>query len=169
MPFPNYLAWTKTTPQEKQFFWSNPYKIEVMITYFLTTIKYFWWLYTTFGAHVLFSTAIYYFWWLYTTFDDDGSAIPYCDFARIQVFPVIYFTCGLNTRLEFNINLLALIQFCFFCSLILSHVNFNLPFWKPYFIGSTHMLKMWNFQSLTKTNLDIFNWIKTCYSNCNIP
>ena len=28
----NYWTWTKTTPQEKQFFWSNPYKIKVMLT-----------------------------------------------------------------------------------------------------------------------------------------
>ena len=32
VPVPNYWTWTKTTPQKKQFFWSNPYKIEVMIT-----------------------------------------------------------------------------------------------------------------------------------------
>ena len=31
-PVPNYLTWTKTTRQKKRFFWSNPYKIEVMIT-----------------------------------------------------------------------------------------------------------------------------------------
>ena len=29
---PNYWTWTKTTPQKKCFFGSNPYKIEVMIT-----------------------------------------------------------------------------------------------------------------------------------------
>ena len=32
VPVPNYLTWTKTTPQKKYFFWSNPYKIKVMIT-----------------------------------------------------------------------------------------------------------------------------------------
>ena len=32
VPVPNYWTWTKTTPQKKRFFWSNPYKIEVMIT-----------------------------------------------------------------------------------------------------------------------------------------
>ena len=32
MPVPNYWTWTKTTPQKKWFFWSNPYKMEVMIT-----------------------------------------------------------------------------------------------------------------------------------------
>ena len=31
---PNYWAWTKTTSQKTWFFWSNSYKIEVMITYF---------------------------------------------------------------------------------------------------------------------------------------
>ena len=30
-PVSNYRTWTKTTPQKKQFFWSDPYKIEVMI------------------------------------------------------------------------------------------------------------------------------------------
>ena len=29
---PNYWTLIKTTPQKKCFFWSNPYKIEVMIT-----------------------------------------------------------------------------------------------------------------------------------------
>ena len=29
---PNYWTWTKTIPQKKVFFWSNPYKIEVMIS-----------------------------------------------------------------------------------------------------------------------------------------
>ena len=28
---PNYWTWTKITPQKKPFFWSNPYKIELMI------------------------------------------------------------------------------------------------------------------------------------------
>ena len=28
----SYQGHTKTTPQKKWFFWSNPYKIEVMIT-----------------------------------------------------------------------------------------------------------------------------------------
>ena len=32
MPVPNYWTWTKTAPQKKQFFRSNPYKIEVVIT-----------------------------------------------------------------------------------------------------------------------------------------
>ena len=30
---PNYWTWTKTTPQKMRFFWSNPNKIEVMITF----------------------------------------------------------------------------------------------------------------------------------------
>ena len=29
---PNYWTLSKTTPQKKRFFWSNPYKIEIMIT-----------------------------------------------------------------------------------------------------------------------------------------
>ena len=32
VPVSDYWTWTKTTPQRKQFFWSNPYKIKVMIT-----------------------------------------------------------------------------------------------------------------------------------------
>ena len=32
VPVPNYWTWAKTTPQKKWFFWSNSYKIEVMIT-----------------------------------------------------------------------------------------------------------------------------------------
>ena len=28
---PNYWTWTKTNPQKKRFFWSNPYKLEVML------------------------------------------------------------------------------------------------------------------------------------------
>ena len=157
----------------------------------MTTINNFWRLYTTFGGHILLSMATYYFWQLCTTFDGyillltaiyhirwlyitfDGYilflALCYCDFGRIQVFPAIFFLCGLNTRLEFNINLLALIQFSFFCNSMVSPVNFSLPFWKRCFIRNTQMLKMWNFQTLKKTDLDIFNWIKPCYSNCNVP
>ena len=30
--FPNYLTLVKSTPKKFVFFWSNPYKIEVMIT-----------------------------------------------------------------------------------------------------------------------------------------
>ena len=32
VPVQNYQTRTKTTPQKKRFFWSNPYKIEVTIT-----------------------------------------------------------------------------------------------------------------------------------------
>ena len=32
VPVPNYWFWTKTTPQKKQFFWSDPHKIEVITT-----------------------------------------------------------------------------------------------------------------------------------------
>ena len=31
VPIPNYLTWTKITPQKKRFFWPYPYKIEIMI------------------------------------------------------------------------------------------------------------------------------------------
>ena len=136
--------------------------------HFLTTINYFWRLCTTFdGCDILLSTTICYFWRLYTTFlrlyiTFNGYilhlALRYCDFPRIQVFPAISFLCELNTRLEFNINLLALIQFSFFCNSMVSPVNFNLPFWKRCFIRNIQMLKMWNFQSLKKTDLDITGW-----------
>ena len=33
VPVRNYYTWTKTTSQKKRFFWSNLYKIEIMITY----------------------------------------------------------------------------------------------------------------------------------------
>ena len=114
----------------------------------LAAIYYFRRLYTTFDGYIPHSTAIYYFRRLYTTF---SFTLLY--FARIQVFPEISFLCELNARLEFNINLLALIEF---------------SFWKRCFIRNTE-LKMWNFQTLKKTDLDIFNWIKPCYSNCNVP
>ena len=32
VPVPSYWTWTKTTPQKKCFFWSNLYKIVIMIT-----------------------------------------------------------------------------------------------------------------------------------------
>ena len=156
--------------------------------HFLTTINYFWWQYTSFGGHIPLSTAIYYFWRLYTTFGGYMLlltaiyyirrlyitfdvyilllALPYCDFVRIQVFPAISFICWLNTRLEFKSNLLALIQFCFFCSSVVSHVNFNLPFWKRCFIRITQMLKMWNYQVLKKADLQ--SWAKYLEQNREI-
>ena len=134
--------------------------------YFLTTINYFWRLCTTFSGHILLSTTIYHVRRLCITF---GGYIPllafrYYHFPRIQAFPAISFLCGLNTRLDFNIDLLSLIQFSFFCNSIVSLVNFNLPFWKRCFIKNIQMIKMWNFQAL-----NIFNWIKPSYSYCNVP
>ena len=137
----------------------------------MTAIYYFRRPYTTFDGYILLLTAIYHIRRLYITFDGYILllALRYCDFARIQVFPAISFLCGLNTRLEFNINLSALIHFSFFCNSAVSPVNFNLPFWKRCFIRSSQMLKMRNFQALKKTDLDILNWIKPCYCNCNVP
>ena len=136
----------------------------------MTTINYFWRLYTFFGCHILLSTAIhyilaaiYYFRGLYTTFDGyipHSTAIYY--FRRLCTtfsFTLLWFRknpylscnsflCGLYTRLEFNINWLALIQFSFFCNSMISPVNFNLPFWKRCSIRNTQMLKMWNFDIL---------------------
>ena len=137
----------------------------------MTTINYFWRLYTTFGGDILLLTAIYHIRRLYITFDGYILllALRYCDFARIQVFPATSFLCELNTRLEFNINLLALIQFSFFCNPIVSPANSNLSFWKRCFIRNTQMLNMWSFQVLKKMDLYIFNWIKPCFSNCDVP
>ena len=137
----------------------------------MIAIYYFWQSNNTFDSYILLLTAIYHIRRLYITFDGCILLLPlrYCDFAKIQVFPTISFLCELNTRLELNINLLALIQSSFFCNSMVSPVNFSLPFWKRCFIRNTQTLKMWNFQTLKKTDLDIFNWIKPCYSNCNVP
>ena len=98
--------------------------------YFLTSINYFRQLYTIYGAHILIWTAIYYLRWLYTTFDSYILllTLPDCDFVRIQDFITISCIYGLKARLDFNINLLALIQFCFFCSSMVSSIIFNVPF-----------------------------------------
>ena len=84
----------------------------------MAAIYYFRRLYTTYGGYILLSTAIYYFRRLYITFDGYilHLALPDCDFVRIQDFFTISHTYGLKARHDFNINLLALIQFCFFCS-----------------------------------------------------
>ena len=39
MPVPYYWTWTKTTLQKKCFFWSNPHKIEVVITSLMDVLK----------------------------------------------------------------------------------------------------------------------------------
>ena len=87
--------------------------------------------------------AIYYFRRLSITF---GCilllALPDCDFVRIQDFITISHTYGLKTRLDFNINLLALIQLCFFCSSMVSSIDFNVPFLQFCFVRDTQMLKM---------------------------
>ena len=95
----------------------------------MVAIYYFRWPYTTYGFTLL-SAAIYYFWRLYITFDGYILllALPDCDFVRIQDFITISCTYGLKARLDFNINLLGLIQFCFFSSSMVSSINFNAPF-----------------------------------------
>ena len=137
-----------------------------------SAIYYFRWL----------SAAMYYFWRLHTTFDGCILLLAWheCDFVRIQCFPTISRICGLKARLESNNNLLALVQFCFFCNLMFPSINFNLPCWKCCFIKNTQMLKMWNFlhlplqmvckrnneenniykSNLYETDLDVFNRIK---------
>ena len=101
---------------------------------------------------MLLLTAIYYIRRLYITFDGCilHLALRYCDFPRIQVFPAISFLCELNTRLEFNINLFALIQFSFFCNSMVSPVNFSLLFSKRCFIRNTQMQKCEIFRPLKK-------------------
>ena len=39
VPFPNYWAWTKNTPQKNSVFWSNSCKIKVMITSLVETLE----------------------------------------------------------------------------------------------------------------------------------
>ena len=89
---------------------------------------YFRQLYTAFGGYILLSTAIYYFRQLCITFDGCILllALPDCDLVRIQYFPAISLICGLKARLEFNINLLVLIQFRFFCSSMVFSIHFKL-------------------------------------------
>ena len=81
----------------------------------MAAIYYFRRLYTTYGGYILLSAAVYYFPWLYITFDGYILllALPDCDFVRIQDFITISCTYGLKAKLDFNINLLALIQFSF--------------------------------------------------------
>ena len=122
-----------------------------------SAIYYFRRSYTTFGGHILLSTpfgryillltAIYYFRRVYTTFDGYILllALSDFDFVRIQDFPAVSSVMDLKVRPKFNINSWALIQFCFYCSSMVSSINFNLPFWKCCFLRNTQMLKMWNF------------------------
>ena len=91
----------------------------------MAAIYYFRPLYTTYGGYILLSAALYYFRRLYIT--SDGYilllALPDCDLVRIQGFIRISRTYGLKARLDFNINLLVLIQFSFFCSPMLPFKN----------------------------------------------
>ena len=116
----------------------------------LTAIYYLRRPYTTLDGYILLTATIYYFRLLYITFH--GSilllTLTDCYCVRIQNFLANSRTYGLKARLEFNISLLALIQFCFFWSLMVSSMNFNIPFWKCYFIKNTQMRKMWNFLHL---------------------
>ena len=91
-----------------------------------TAMYYLWRPYTILDGYILLSAAVYYFRRLYITFDGYILllALPDCDFVRIQDFITISCTYGLKAKLDFNINLLALIQFSFFtvsvvqCSLL---------------------------------------------------
>ena len=79
---------------------------------------------------MLLSTTIYYFLQLYTNFNGYILllALPDSDFLRIQEFLAIYRTYELKTRMELSINLLAIIEFCFFCSPMVSSMIFSVPF-----------------------------------------
>ena len=106
--------------------------------------------YTTLGGYILVTAPIYYFRQLYITFGGYILllALPDCDFVRTQNFLAISCTYGLKARLECNINLLASVQFCFFCSSMVSSINVNVLFWKLCFIRNTQVLKMWRFLQL---------------------
>ena len=79
---------------------------------------------------MLLSAALYYFQRLYST--SNGYilllALTDSDFVRIQDFLAIYRTYELKSRLEFSINLLAIVQFCFFYSSMVSSIIFSVPF-----------------------------------------
>ena len=96
----------------------------------MVAIYYFRRLYTTYCGYILLSAAIYYFQQVYITFEGYILllALPDCDFVTIQEFNTISCTYVLKARVDFNINLLVLIQFCFFCSSMVSSINFNVPF-----------------------------------------
>ena len=96
----------------------------------MAAMYYFRRLHTTYGGYILLSVAIYYFRRLHITFDGYilFLALPDCNFVRIKDFITISHTYGLKARLDFNISLLALVQFCFFCSSVVSCINFNAPF-----------------------------------------
>ena len=76
VPISNYWTWTKTTPQKNRFFWSNPYKIWVMITSFikmlssyLAPISNFWtWTKTTPQKNRFFWSNPYKIWVMITSF-----------------------------------------------------------------------------------------------------
>ena len=91
----------------------------------MVAIYYFRQLYTTYGGFILLSAAVYNFQRLYITFDGYILllALRDCDFVRIQNFIAISRTYGLKARLDFKINLLALIQFSFFCSSMVPFKN----------------------------------------------
>ena len=131
----------------------------VQLCTYLTAVNYFQWLYTTFdgyillttfGGYILVLTAMYYFWQLYTTFDAINYFYLYLTAIlwelRTFLIPKI---CELKASLEFNINLLTLIQFCFLYRSVVTLTNFNWPFWRCCFIRNTQMLKMWNLLHLT--------------------
>ena len=89
--------------------------------------------YTTFDGYILLSMGIYYFRRVYTIFNYFHFQL-YTSFDTVHYFQ-LYLTVILqesNTflqvpRLEFNIILLTLIQLYFFCSSMVSFINFNSP------------------------------------------
>ena len=121
--------------------------------HFLTTISNFQGyilLSTAFGGYILFLTVIYYFWRLDITFDVIYYFQLYFNVSLQESKTSLQFPTFVDLKpwFEVNINLLALIQFCFFCSSMVSTINLNLSFWKCRFTRNTQMLKMVNFLNL---------------------
>ena len=94
--------------------------------HFLTTINYLRRLYTTLrqpytilDGYILLSAAMYYFRRLYTTF-----SFTWLWFWKNPRLYCNFHICGLKARLEFNINLLAWIQFCFSFAVIRQKISF---------------------------------------------
>ena len=75
--------------------------------------------------------------------------------------------------------MLTLIRFWFFCSLMITSINFDWSFWKYCFIRNTQMLKMWNLLLLAnglqekqvnhQNNIPLFSFKKTKLDYSNWP
>ena len=108
-----YIFWPLCTAFDGYILLSIPYTIFYGYTLLSTGIYYFRQVYTIFNGYILLSTL---FTWLW--------------FCKNQILSCKPRICGLKPRLEFNIILLTLLQLHFFCSSIVSYINFNSPIWK---------------------------------------